>query len=116
MSNPHPQALRIRAVETYLNGEGTQKQIAQRFKVSIQSMNDWVKLYRQNGNVSPRPNQGGVTSEITRETLETLLNEKNDLAYEEMAAKLQAQGIDCSRSSVHRAMVRYELTRKKKSV
>lgn len=116
MSNPHPQALRFRAVEAYLNGEGTQKQIAKRFKVSIQSINDRVKLYSRNGNVDPRPSQGGIPSEITREALEGILKERNDLTYEEMAKKLQEQGIDCARSSVFRTMKRLGLPRKKNFV
>lgn len=115
MANSLPKALRERVVEAYENGEGTQRELCERFKLSMASVNSWIQLKRETGSVEPRPVSGGNFSEISREDLMELLAQQNDLSYEEMAIKLQEKEIACSRSSVHRAMVRFGITRKKKS-
>lgn len=113
MSNCHPKELRERVVEAYDNGEGSQRELAERFKISYKAVNSWVRLARETGSVEPPPGSGGTPSEITAEALEAILAERNDFSYEEIAEKLDAQDIAASKSSVHRAMVRFGITRKK---
>ena len=113
MSNCHPKELRERVVEAYDNGEGSQRDLAERFKLSYKAVNSWIRLARETGSVEPPPGSGGVFSEITAEALAAILAERNDFSYEEIAQKLEAQDIAASKSSVHRAMVRLGITRKK---
>lgn len=114
MANNHPKALRQRVVDAYENGEGTQRELCERFKLSMGAVNAWIQLHRKTGSVEPPPGKGGNVSDITQEDLEALLADKRDLIYTEIAAKLQEKDIACSRSSVQRAMARFGLTRKKK--
>lgn len=114
MSNCHPKELRERVVEAYDNGEGSQRDLAERFKISYKAVNSWIRLARETGSVYPPSGSGGVFSEITPEALEAILSERNDFSYEEIAEKLVARDITASKSSVHRAMVRLGITRKKR--
>ncbi|MGV3524869.1 MAG: helix-turn-helix domain-containing protein [Candidatus Sericytochromatia bacterium] len=113
MSNCHPKELRERVVEAYDNGEGSQRELAERFKISYKAVNSWIRLARETGSVEPARGSGGTPSEITLEALESILAVRNDFSYEEIAERLEAENIAASKSSVHRAMVRYGITRKK---
>lgn len=114
MVNAHPKALRQRVVEAYENGEGTQRELCERFKLSMGAVNAWIQQSRQTGSVEPPAGKGGNVSEITKEDLEAILAEKKDLTQAEIAEKLQEKDIVCSRSGVNRALARFGLTRKKK--
>lgn len=113
MVNAHPQALRQRVVEAYAKGEGTQRELCERFKLSMGAVNAWIQQSRQTGSVEPPAGKGGNLSEITKEDLEAILAEKKDLTQAERADKLQEKDIACSRSGVNRALARFGLTRKK---
>lgn len=115
MVNAHPKALRQRVVESYENGEGTQRELCERFHLSMGAVNAWIQQYRKTGSVDPPAGKGGNVSEITQVELESILAEKQDLTQAEIAAKLQEKDIVCSRSGVNRAMARFGLTRKKKA-
>lgn len=115
MVNAHPKALRQRVVEAYENGEGTQRELCERFKLSMGAVNAWLQEYRKTGSVEPPVGKGGNTSEITQADLEAILAEKPDLTQAEITAKLQEKAVACSRTSVNRAMARFGLTRKKKA-
>lgn len=113
MSNCHPKELRERVVEAYDNGEGSQRELAERFKISYKAVNSWVRLARETGSVEPPRGSGGTPSEITLAALEAILAVRNDFSYEEIAERLEAQDVAASKSSVHRAMIRFGITRKK---
>lgn len=115
MVNAHPKALRQRVIEAYENGEGTQRELCERFKLSMGAVNAWIQEFRKTGSVETPVGKGGNISEITKADLEAILAEKSDLTQAEIAAKLQAKDIACSRTSVNRAMARFGFTRKKKA-
>lgn len=53
MSRPLPSPLRQRAVDAYLNGEGSYKEIAERFKVGEASVSRWLRRFRETGSLEP---------------------------------------------------------------
>ena len=53
MAQPYPQALRERVVHAWLLGGVTQKQVAERFEVDLQTVVRWVRLLRQTGSLEP---------------------------------------------------------------
>lgn len=53
MSAPLSLDLRQRATQSYLNGEGTQKEIAQRFCISVRTLSTWLMLLQAGESLSP---------------------------------------------------------------
>ena len=51
--------LRIRVLQAYLNQQGSMRQIAERFDVSLSFVLALVKQYRQSGDIAPRSRGGG---------------------------------------------------------
>ena len=58
MASAYPQALRKRVITAYENGEGSYRELAERFGVGVASVNRWIALRRRNGNVVPLPMGG----------------------------------------------------------
>lgn len=50
--------LRVRVVEAYQRGEGTYKELAERFGVSYQSVGNWCRRFTEEGHCEPRPHGG----------------------------------------------------------
>jgi len=105
--------LRQRVVEAYENGEGTQKEIAELFGVSLSWVESLLRRWRQTKSIAPKPHGGGRQAKFTGKKLERLkiLVEKNpDATLEELLRKSRVQG---SIMSVFRALKRLGITRKK---
>ncbi len=78
---PYSLDLRQRIIDAYSNEEGTIRQIAQRFKVSISSVRRLIKRYLSTGAIAPKPYTGGNKPKLKAEHLEILANlisEDND--------------------------------------
>src|SRR5437667_58769 len=58
---PYSQDLRERILETVQRGEGSLRQIAQRFLVSLSFVVRLLQTYRRTGSIQPRPHRGGNT-------------------------------------------------------
>lgn len=118
MPNPLPVALRQRAVDAYLRGEGTRAEIAERFQVGVASLGRWVRKHRETGSVEPMPHNSGPEPMLDDEALKVLLaivEEENDLTNEEYALRLVDEtGIAVSRTTILRAFKRLGITRKKR--
>ena len=69
---PYSQDLRQRIVDTVQRGEGTVRQIAERFLVSVSFVTRLLQLHRSSGSVEPRPHGGGNPAVLTPEDLERL--------------------------------------------
>jgi transposase len=110
--------LRARVVSAYESGEGSQQQIADRFGVGVATVGRWLKRFREEGELSPRPHGGGHEHKLDEVALHKLLGivfENNDLTNEEYAAELvDRTGIAVSASTIVRAFKRLGLTRKKR--
>ncbi|MEH2082052.1 MAG: hypothetical protein V7K89_19375 [Nostoc sp.] len=51
-------------VQAYENNEGSQGQLASRFKVSLSFIERLLKRYRENVSLSPSPHAGGFTAKL----------------------------------------------------
>jgi transposase len=105
--------LRWRVVEAHENGEGTQKELAEAFGVSLSWVEKLLCRWRQTGTVSPKPHGGGRQANITGKKLDrlkTLTEENPSATLEELRRKGRFKG---SIMSVFRALERLDITRKK---
>src|SRR3954453_20134739 len=111
---PYSQDLRQRVVDTIQRGDGTIRQVAERFLVSFSFVTRLLQLYRSSGSVEPRPHGGGNPAVLTPEDLERLrefIRERPDATLQECAAHL---GTACSLATISRALNKLGLPRKKK--
>jgi transposase len=111
---PYSQDLRERIVATARRRDGTLRQIAERFLVSISFVTRLLQLHRTTGSVDPRPHGGGHPAVLTSEDLErlrALIRDRPDATLEECRRHL---GSSCSLATISRALSRLGLPRKKK--
>lgn len=69
---PYSQDLRQRALETIQRGDGSVRQIARRFLVSVSFVTRLLRLHRSTGSLQPRPHGGGNPAVLTPDDLERL--------------------------------------------
>jgi transposase len=109
--------LRKRIVESYENGEGSVREIAERFKVSPTTVQSYRKLKRTTGGLDPRPVSGGtepILGEKELEKVRQVLEEQPDATTEELADEIARRRIGAvSRPTMGRALQRLGITRKK---
>ena len=84
MPNPHPIALRTRAVAAYEAGEGSYVAIAEQFAISVSSLLRWVARTRTTGDVRPSPKRGGWQSAIEAGVLTAVITERPDATVAEI--------------------------------
>lgn len=111
---PYSEDLRQRIVDTVQRGEGTVRQIAERFLVSVAFVTRLLQLHRSRGSVTPRPHGGGNPAVLTPEDLERLrelIAKQPDATLQECATHL---GSSCSLATISRALSKLGLPRKKK--
>jgi transposase len=111
---PYSQDLRQRIVDTVSRGDGTIRQVAERFLVSIAFVTRLLQLYRSTGSVEPRPHGGGNPAVLTPEDLQRLrefIGQQPDATLEECRTHL---GASCSLMTLSRALSQLGLPRKKK--
>lgn len=114
---PHSVDLRQRIVTLYEQGEGSIRQLAQRFQVSPDSVRLLVKQYRATGNIAPQPYAGGPQPTLQaphHQVLRELVAADNDATLAQLAERLAARtGIHLSGSSISRTLSKLNITRKK---
>lgn len=106
--------LRERIVEACDNKEGTQAEIAKRFKVSLGMVKKLLKLRKKYGEIGPRYHSQGGRRKISQEqeaALAKLVASEPDLTLEELR---EALNLDCTVQAVHYALRRLGLTYKKR--
>src|SRR5436190_23012699 len=109
---PYSQDLRQRIVDTIQRGDGTIRQVAERFLVSISFVTRLLQLYRNTGSVEPRPHGGGNPAVLTPEDpqrLRELIRKQPDATLEECRAHL---GSSCSLITISRALSQLGVPRK----
>jgi transposase len=115
---PYSLDLRQRIVDAYRNGEGSVRELAKRFVVSPNTVQNYLTRMRATGRVTPSPHRGGsrpTIDEAGLQRLRALVQEKNDQTLPELAKRWAAsERIQVSRWTVSRALRRLGLTRKKK--
>ena len=109
--------LRGRIVEAYQNGEGSLREIAERFVVAVGTVRDYLALYRTTGSLEPRPHGGGIPPLLDEQGLEhvrLLVQQVPDATESELADDLaRHHHIAVSRQTMGRALGHLGLTRKK---
>ena len=111
---PDSQDLRKRVLDTVQRGDGSLRQIARRFLVSISFVTRLLRLHRSTGSVLPRPHGGGNPAVLGPEDLERLrelVRQQPDATLEELRQRL---GASCSTMTIARALRTLGLPRKKK--
>jgi transposase len=111
---PYSQDLRQRIIDTVARGEGSLRQIAQRFLVNVSTIVRLLNRQRLTGSAEPKPHAGGRRSALGPDDLERLrelIREQPDATFEELRDRL---GVNCSRMAIFRAVNRLRITRKKK--
>lgn len=117
MATAYSLDLREKILTAWQNQEGSQRQIAERFKVSLTFVYNLLKRYRETGEIAPRPQGGDRRSKLKGENehlLEELVKEKKDIYLGELKEKIfERTGIQVSESSLCRYMQKLKLRRKK---
>lgn len=109
---PYSMDLRQRVAQAVDQREGSRRQLARRFCVSVSFITRLLCLRRQTGSLEPRPHQGGpppLLSPAALQRLRQLLHDQPDALLDELA-----QPLGCSRMTVWRALRKLKITRKKK--
>src|SRR5262249_13146333 len=109
---PYSMDLRERVAQAVDDRQGSLRQLARRFCVSLSFVTRLLALRRQTGSLAPRPHQGGpppLLGPAQLHRLRHLLHEQPDALLDELA-----QPLGCSRMTVWRALRKCKITRKKK--
>ena len=106
----YPKELKLAAVNSYLNGEGSILDITHRFGLrSTVQLRSWIKMYNTHGEITARGGGGGSCMRKTRETTfkERLLIVQDCLANNKNYGAL-ALKYNCSYQQVRNWVLRYE--------
>jgi len=109
---PYSMDLRQRVAQAVEQGQGSLRQLAQRFLVSLSFIVRLLALRRQTGSLAPRPHSRGPAPLLDCEGLQRLLHllrDQPDATLDELA-----QELGCARMTVWRALRKLKITRKKK--
>lgn len=110
--------LRQKVMNAYNNREGSQRELAKRFSVSLSFIQSLLRRFRTSGTVEPKPHGGGQTAKLTSEQVALMtkfVEEENDAILVELCCRLEKQtGVKVSRATMGRITQRLNLTRKKK--
>ena len=109
---PYSMDLRQRVAHAVDHQEGSLRQLARRFCVSLSFITRLLALRRQTGSLAPRPHRGGplpTLDEAGLQRLRQLVHDQPDALLDELAHQL-----GCGRMTVWRALRKLKITRKKK--
>jgi transposase len=115
---PYALELRARIVQAYDNQEGSVRELAERFAVVPNTVQNYLNLRRKTGSLEPRRSGGGggepLINEQGLEDVRRLANERPDATETELAVAFEARRhITVSRATMGRARRRLGFTRKK---
>lgn len=115
---PYSNDLRQRVVQAYEKKEGSQRELARRFQVSLNFVYRLLKRFRQTGRVEPQPHGGGNPPKIQGAALSgvrRLVEKTPDATLKELCEQLKRRHrVAVRTATVHRVLQREKLTRKKK--
>lgn len=110
--------LRRRVRDAYQNKEGSQRQIASRFKVSLTFVRNLLRHERITGTIAPKQYTRGPSPKITSDIGELILSKiekQPDILLKELCDYVEEKtGIKVSQSTMYRFLLKNGLTRKKK--
>ena len=116
MPRPYSTDLRERALAAYEGGEGSQAQVASRYRLGERTLSGWLRAARGEGRRGPKPHRGGrAPVGGAGEVLAELVAERNDATLAEYAALLDERaGVRRSPAALCRALKALGLVRKKR--
>jgi len=110
--------LRQKILSAWQNKEGSQRELAKRFKVSLSFIRDFLRRYRETAEIAARPQGGDRRSKlnsIEQELLKVIVAKQSDIYLREIQEVIKERTeIDVSISSLSRTLKRLKLNRKKK--
>jgi transposase len=113
---PYSKDLRERVAAAVDHGEGSQREIARRFRVSLTFVSRLLRRRRDAGTLDPKPHGGGPAPALgpdEQQRLHQLIGEQPDATLEQLR---QLGGFTCSLTTLWRELRRRDLTRKKKTL
>ena len=122
MPRPYSTDLRQRALAAYEGGEGSQAQVARRYRVGERTLSGWLKAARE-GRRSPKPRArgpaplggaGAVLAELVTEQNDATLAEYAELLAARTGVRRSRTGVRRSPSALCRALKALGLVRKKR--
>jgi transposase len=114
---PYLTDFRHKVVQAYERGEGSQRELAQLFGVSLSFIQDLLRRYRHTGSVAPEPHGGGNPGKIGPylRVVEQLHQQQPDASLAERCEQLAATTpVHVGRTTMQRALKQLGLTRKKR--
>lgn len=109
--------LRQRIIAAYQDKEGSQRQLAERFKVSLSFVRDLSRRHRETGRVEPKAHGGGAIAKLGIAQLpvvKALVEAQPDALLEELCERFtEKSGVQVSVSTMQRAVTRLKLSVKK---
>jgi transposase len=110
--------LRQKIVEAYDAGGISQRQLAERFRVSLAFITKLFKQRRDENSIAPRLRQQQTPTKLSPENLlvlQSIVEANNDATLDELKDLLYAQtSVSIGRSTLDRMLTKLEITRKKK--
>lgn len=110
--------LRQRILDVYADGATSQRQLAERFQVSLSTVQRLLKRWRNGEGIAPKAHGGGhppLLHPEQHERVKALIEANNDATLEELQVLVdEHEDVWVSRSTMGRISQRLGLTRKKK--
>jgi transposase len=110
--------LRQRILAAYEAKQGAQRQLAERFKVSLSFITDLMRHHCETGTVQPKAHGGGAVAKLGQEHLpivEALVKAQPDALVRELCERFaQKTAVKVSVSTMHRSVCQLKLSRQKK--
>ncbi len=114
---PYSRDLRLRVVHAYEHHEGSMRQLAARFRLSLSCVRDLLTRYRITGDVAPKPHGGGYPAQLDAarcDALKTLVQAPPDATLQELRSQWATpQQVTVSQATRSRALTKLGLPRKK---
>lgn len=110
--------LRQKIVDTYAEGNISQRQLAKQFRVALSFIEKLLKQHRETGNIAPKVRTEQTPTKLNESQLtilEQIVKANNDATLDELRYQLeQKTGVLIGRSTVDRMLTKLNLTVKKK--
>ena len=107
--------LRQKIVDTYLEGNISQRKLARRFQVAPSFVQKLLKQYRETGSLAPKKRQVQTPTKLNESQLQILadlVEQNNDATLEELKGLVfEKTGVSIGRSTVDRMLKKLNLTR-----
>ena len=98
---------KLRAIEYHEEGNST-RQTSQVFKISPNTLNTWLKEYREHGSFVAKPRKSTRGKLKEQDLLDFLTDNPDAYQYE------TAEHFGCSQAAVSKALQRFGISRKKR--